>query len=609
MASRVRRMFEAIGGLGASLISSMPTLYPTKKIEVDRSRLAIPEAYVDPTRLFASGITMPYNPSVLVTRKGLRIFDLMKLDEAVKSCLTFKKYAISSAGWEIVSPADQQEDWEVTAFVRDNFNHIEGGVNEGIVRKILLGLDYGYSVSEKIYAEPGAADWAKGKLTLKKLNSAKPHYIDIDTDPYGDVLALLQRWVPGSLREVPLPPDKFVVYSHDKEFENPYGRSDLEACYRAWWVKDNAYKWLAVMLERYGMPPLFLFYNQNQYVDSELDELKKVVRSMQNATMGLIPRDDKESLEFWSANLAAGAKDVFLAALTRFDADISKGLLMPSLIGAGGEGGNQSGGGESRGSLARANVHFKNFLIVVRQIQDSVATNAINSQIIKQLCDLNFSGLKSYPTFRFMDPNDESESQIFELWSLLVAGKVVNRIADDEIHIRKALGFPENENPVIEPLPADVTAQAAIDAKAAMGGDKVPKDKQTPEMKKFAEENEGEWFFINGHPVCLHTYGYNPDESRVPPGNPDGGEWTSGGGGGNNMPKGFVAIRRWTAQDFRHAWKKEGMTEEKARDIAKSLRAQAEDNKGKDPMMHMIMKDHADNHERMADYIKSKKKP
>lgn len=484
---------------------------PLKASEGDLRR-DTPTAFVDPSRLFASGLFAPYNPSVLVTRKGLDIFDQMKLDEQVKMALGFKKLAALAPGWEIESPEGQDEKWEVTKFVKDVFTAIPEGFSAAL-EKIMRGMEYGYSVNEKIYAE--GTGLFEGKLVLKKLNECKPHYFDFELDQFGEVLSLIQRLVigqppsnGGNPSEPRFPPDKFVVYTYDKEFENPYGKSDLEAAYRAWWVKDNAYKWLAIMLERYGLPPLFLFYDPNAYVGNQVDELKKVVKGIQNATMGILPRGGKDALEFYTATVSAASKEIFLSALGRFDADIAKALLQPSHLGATTETKDQGSGG----SMARSNVHFKMFMFVIKELQNDVATRAINSQIIPQLCDLNFAGLKAYPKFRFLDVDDEAEIELFRLWSELVTGKVVGRTEDDEKHIRSSLGFPANDAITLEPLPSDATLDAERERLAAGGkpGDKtngkaVPKEKQTAEMQEFAEQHEGEWFMINGHPVCLRV--------------------------------------------------------------------------------------------------------
>lgn len=475
------------------------------KVPLRPNELFSARALVDPSRLIAGRFFYPFNPSVLVTRKGLGVFDQMKLDEQVKVCLAFKKNTVLQAGWEVVSPGDRPADWEVTQFLHDQFMHLPDGADD-FLRKILLGLDYGYSLTEKIF---GPVDWAPGKVGLVKATSIKPHYIDIQANQHGEVLGIIQRYVEPKLSPdeigrgvIPaMPPDKFILYTHDIEFENHYGRSELEAAYRPWWTKDNAYKWFAIMLERFGMPPLFFFYDPNTYQGGQLNELKNIIKAIKNATMGLLPRAKKDSLDIWSQQLAQQSKDVFLAALGRFDGDIASALLMPSLIGASSSGDQLQGG---KGSYARANIHFKNFLSVIRATQRNIATRAINGQFIRQLCDLNFPGLTSYPEFRFLDPDDETELTLFELWQKLVTSKVVNRIEDDEKHIRKSLGFPENDNPVIEPLPKrTLPGDGGDEEDDDEPPEAIPEPELSEDMRQFAAENAGVWLRINGHPMCF----------------------------------------------------------------------------------------------------------
>lgn len=488
------RAARAFANLGSTLAGNpvpmgFPFIDPRETVlRATQAQMTQALTFVDPSRLIAAKLFRPYNPSVLVTRKGLNVFDAMKQDEQVKACLMFRKHALLAPGWSIVSPADKPEDWEVTKFVRDCLEHLPGGMDRAL-RKILLGIDYGYSITEKVYG-PGEGE-LEGKVVLKSLNSAKPHYFDFEVDPHGKILGLLQRYVPGQQTQILLPPNKFIIYSHDTEFENAYGRSELEAVYRAWWVKDNAYKWLATLLERYGMPPLFLFYNPNDYQASDVSALKNIVKNIQNATLGVIPRSSKEGLEFWSANLTGNAKDVFVGAMSRFDEDIAKGLLQPSMIGFSTEG----GGGV--GSMARSNVHWKAFLFVVEATQRDVSMNAINDQLIPQLCDLNFPNLKTYPKFQFGRLDDKAEFQLFTTWDTLVKGKIVNRIPDDETHIRKSLGFPENDNPVIEaltPPPAPFGApEAPADPdqkKPAPGAEQKPAPKVEVDKPKVDGEKE-----------------------------------------------------------------------------------------------------------------------
>ncbi len=754
------------------------------------------QAYVDPSRLISRNLFTPYNPSLLVSRKGMAIYDEMKKDEQVKSALAFKKTAALSAGWEVVSPGDQPDDWEVTTFVRDAFTQFKGGWHTAL-KKMLRALDYGYclhgdtlihtlngnvKISELVGQRPWVFSWDgervrlgqatrvwltkrdaqcvrvsyfwyaggkrlmsdivctpehpimlrdgtyrkagdlraddrlmpfsqkatgeraflqvargygrsvwrrrshwvmeelghavaktnhvhhenghklddrpenlrvmdgrshaaehsarwfaeatpeqraqrsqrirearaahadelsamiseanrkswadpvvrakriagmlgkqhhsgwkhsdaarekisaakrayweakrqpdnhtvisvdpagtadvydmevpgfhnfsannivvhnsvtekvfadgqgvfEGKLVLDRLVELKPHYIDFTTDASGKVKSIDQMPVAGQQGNGSFHPLKFVHYVYDKEFENAYGKADLEAAYRPWWIKDNAYKWFSVMLERYGMSPLFAMYDPNQYSGNTLEELKKVVRNIQNATMGIIPRQNgNEGLEFWSQNLAGNSKEIFLSAMGRFDSDIAKALLQPTMLGFAQESGAY--GPTSGGSLARSNVSWRSFMMVVEELQRDLADDAINGQIIPQLCDLNYAGLKSYPVFRFMRLDNETEADLFRMWSELVAGKIVNRIEDDEQHIRKQLGFPPNDAPVLEELPGDALSKAKAEAPEPMPGEKpIPVDEKelSEAMRAFAEENDGVWYAVDGAFVC-----------------------------------------------------------------------------------------------------------
>ena len=456
---------------GASSFFAPPTMKEPSKADMQRAL-----AYVDPSRLTAQWNTTPYNPGWLVTRKGMQIYDTMKRDEQVKAALKFKTDSVLASGWEVVSPGDQDEDWEVTRFARDALNLLPGGWNTVLVNT-LSALAYGFSAQERLYEQRDVGEW-KGKLFLNRVQSIRPHFIDFVTDPFGQLLGVTQQ-LTGSVGD-PLPPAKFIIFSHTKEFGNFYGTSDLEACYRSWWTKDNAYKWLAITLERYGMAPLFAMYDPNSYQGNAVEELKKVVKNIQNASLGVIPRSTKDSLELWSQSLNKGSSELFLMALDRFDQHIARAILVPDLVGM------SSNTGQT-GSLARSRTNFDSFMQVVTQLQNDVAAQTMNAQVIPQLCDLNFPSLQSYPVFRFLPFSDDRRLELMTTWAALVGGQVVNKIEDDETHIRKVMGFPDNENP--EVLPNPVQPGGGDPSKVGPDGKPLVK-KPNPFEKKFEQDEE-----------------------------------------------------------------------------------------------------------------------
>ncbi len=375
--------------------------FKTKKELRQEIRVLYQEiALANPVRLFADGFQQ-YNPSLLVTRKGLEIFERMARDEQVKASLEFRKKATLAPGWEIVSPEGKGPDWEVRQFVEDSLSNLDAyglrnATTNEVLKAMLTSMDYGYSIAEKIFIKDGS------KITLKSIKSISPHYIMLKTDKYGN-LNYLGQYQEGysTIRQLPI--DKFLIHVNDMKFGNPYGHSELEAAYRPWLVKDNAYKWYAMFLERKGIPSMFAMYDPHKYQGQSLTDLRNVMVNMQGATTGTIPRSDKDTFDMWEPKegLAKDASSIFTKALETFNQDISKAILMPSNIGLGGD-------TERGGSYARSKVHFNSFILIVVDDREYVA-GTVNSQIIKPLVDLNYA-TDDYPVFRFLPDNPASIS-------------------------------------------------------------------------------------------------------------------------------------------------------------------------------------------------------
>jgi hypothetical protein len=175
--------------------------------------------------------------------------------------------------------------------------------------------------------------------------------------------------------------------------------------------------------------------------------------------------------------------------------------LVPTLIGM-----TQDEG--SVGSLARAQTQFGSFMRVIGEIQQDLA-GVVNHQIIPQLCDLNFPSLTTYPQFRFLPLPDEQRLQVMSTWAQLVGAGIVGRIEDDEQHIRKVLGFPENEEPVLQPMPKTSPSEegqppaAGEEQSPPAGAREIPPEEQTAEMRAFALQTGGVWYAMpGGGAVC-----------------------------------------------------------------------------------------------------------
>lgn len=451
-----------------------------------------------------------YNPSELISVKGYYVIDQMRKDDQVKAALAFKKQSVLAAGWHIVPPEGKPKDWAPKVEVEKALYNCEGGFSRSL-KEVMSALDYGFSVSEKVW------EVVEGKARLKKLATRKPYDLTMISDPHGNLTSVEQQ---GKA----LPLDKLVIYSYDSEFSNHYGRSDLEAAYRAWWTKNNAYKWMAMMLERLGIPPIFALYNSSVYTSDQQTKLHDILKSMQAATVGAIPRPDAKDLEMWAPELAGQVSTVFLPAMEFFNKDISRALLMPGLIGM-----TQD---DKQGSLARSQVHFDVFMLVLEDIRGQLS-ELVNERVIDDILAFNVTEQleeDDKPSFEFMPLTDNVRLEILAQWNALVAGGVAQPQDSDEVHIRSMLKFPPPDERDVEERAtrgAELAQALAPEPVAAPRGELVPEEKQSDEMKQFAEEHNGVWVYdAAGQAVCVEYAGW--DEAKHPrrgKGDPRGGEF------------------------------------------------------------------------------------
>ena len=290
------------------------------------------------------------------------------------------------------------------------------------------------SVGEILFNKIESGKFAK-KIGIRAIKAKRPHTINFVTDEFGNLEDNgVEITVTGTRKRFPT--NKFIIFSHQKEFSNHYGRSDLETVYRIWWIKENSYRWLAMLLERFGIPPVFILYNPNTLNNAQINKLLTVVERIQAATAGAIPRVDRDSIEMWTPQLAGQTDKVFIPAIEMFNRDIARGLLMPGLLGMTAD--------DREGSFARARVQFDVFLLIVERLRRQLEDTVVLDQIIKPLIDLNFD-VDEYPIFKFLPITDALRLDVMKQWGDFVEREVVIRQDADETHIRSSFGFPRLE--------------------------------------------------------------------------------------------------------------------------------------------------------------------
>jgi phage gp29-like protein len=368
-----------------------------------------------------------FNPDSLVGRKGLQVYDRMRIDDQVKSCMSLKKNATLHAGWFIEPASESTQDTEIAEFVEFNLNKLRGTFSNNL-KEIMTALDYGYSITEKVWKVVEEGNF-KGKWAYQALKTKQPHNFLFATDEFDNILpdGIINQTLGKQER---LPITKFIIYSYDQEFGDPYGRSDLRAAYRNWWSKDNILKFWNIFLERFGSPLIW-----GKYMNpSQQAELERVLKNLQNKTSITSPKQGGFEIELIeSQQKSGGGKSEYQEALEFHNKAISNALLVPSRVKDDGEG----------GARAEASVRFSAFLWTIGELQRVLEELIVDEQIIRDLVTLNFPNVQELPKFKFNPMTQEQKIEIATVFGELVQKGAISAELESENFVRRLLDFPE----------------------------------------------------------------------------------------------------------------------------------------------------------------------
>jgi len=366
------------------------------------------------------GRIVPYNPDDLIGMRGYAIYDQMQRDAQVQACLTIKKLAVLSRGWEVHPASSDARDVEVADFVRFALESMRGSILD-VLYNVLDALAKGFSVLEINYAFLDKGPHA-GRVGLASIKAKDPSTFAFDTDEFLNVRGL--KRTPRVSGSENLAPDKFVVYSYMPRYESPYGTSDLRAAYKHYWSKDILTRFMNLYLEKYGSPTAKGSYKRGTPKASQ-EELLGVISKIQQETAIVIPEDVQ--VELLEAH--RGGEAGYLQAIEFHDKQISRAILCQTLM---------TDEGTRVGSFALAKVHLDVLKMCLRKLKRDLEESVMGEQVIKRLVDYNFS-VAAYPTFSLGPLEDTDVAQLSGVVSQLVSGQIIK---PDEQWIRGYLGLP-----------------------------------------------------------------------------------------------------------------------------------------------------------------------
>lgn len=324
------------------------------------------------------------------------------------------------------------------------------------IAEIMTAAPFGFSLTEIIWKVSGR------EIGLGDLQTLHPSTIHLDLHRSGP-LKNQPRCAWQFFRrdkQVMLPLDKCILYSHGAVFGNAYGTSRLKRAYKSWYIKDKILMAWALCCERYGTPYTVGKTDASGVVTGADGKQISAVQNMLNVLNSFGPKgsgviDLKDLIEVTYAGSGYGTDFENLVAYC--NKMIYRAIGLPSLIADHGNSGSYSLGQQ----------HFKLFVLVLEKILFEVL-DVIIEQLIRPLVTMNFGQQDDYGDFNVEDFSPEDAKTIAETAEVLARSGFISaaKIEDCNI-IRERTGMPlwseEDFEPSVPPAVTDTEEEPSTD--------------------------------------------------------------------------------------------------------------------------------------------------
>lgn len=358
----------------------------------------------------------------IIKRKGWSTYKEMANDDQVKVCLEFKKVLVVGRTYEI-SPCDETPEAKKQAqFVEDVLERLP---MKQIFKEGVSAMEFGFSLAEQVFERDVWDEDGQTYIFIKKLAHRDPSTIELKMDENGNFLGARQR---SRAKYIELAPSKLWLFSHEPQFGNLYGTSDLRAAYRSWYAKKFVIQFWNVFLERMGSPLTTMKYPTG--ASPELKALlKKILTNLSSKTEILIP----EGVEINLVEATRGGNATYGEALAFHNASIARGILMAALLGANGDKPTQAADSQSF-------LHLRILFKLADEISQKFSQSFME-QVIRPLLAMNFETVEM-PNFIWQDYGQFEGMKVADEIRQLHAAGIIDMDQNDVNYVRSIMGLP-----------------------------------------------------------------------------------------------------------------------------------------------------------------------
>jgi len=330
------------------------------------------------TSLFGGNLSENEYNTDLRGSKGIAIYDKMRRSDArVASTLKYCELPLRAVTWSVEPASDDDKDKEIAQALEDNLF----GMSitwDSFLHHVLLMLPFGFSIFEKVW------DIRDGQVRYQKLAPRLPSTLyQWDLDENGGLKGIKQAtWKGGKYEIIPIPAEKLLVFTNEKEGSNFEGISILRTAYKHWYYKDNLYRIDGIAAERHalGIPHFTTPSNASKEEKDKLDEIGQRLYAQEQGFVRTA-----EGYTFEVKGLSGTIKDI-MPSIQHHDKKIAESVLADFIdLGAG-----------DRGSWALSKDKSSFFLMALKAVAVNIQ-DTMNAYAIPQWVDYNYPNVQAYP--------------------------------------------------------------------------------------------------------------------------------------------------------------------------------------------------------------------
>jgi phage gp29-like protein len=398
------------------------------------------------------GMYLP-NPDPVLKKLGkdVAVYKELLGDAHLGGCVTSRKAGTKSREWAVDRNKSRSKPAKV---IEAAFRNLD---IDRIVGEMLDAPLFGYRVMEVLWESSG------GYLLPRDVVGKPPQWFVFDEEA-----RLRFRTKQDYIRGEAVPDRKFLVVSHEADYENPYGFPALSRCFWPVTFKKGGIKFWVIFSEKYGMPYLVGKHPRGA-TTGEINKLLDMLENMVQDAIAVVPEDAEVDIK--EAGGKAASADIYEKLLSYCKGEISIALLGQNLT-------TEVKGG----SFAATTGHME----VRQDVVDGdrrLVEGAFN-HLISWIYEMNFAGGER-PVFSLYEEEDV-DAALADRDSKLMSG---GQVRFTKKYFQKAYGFDEEDIEIVPPAPpqpfmpafaesagdaatADlVRAQEAVDGSAPEGGD------------------------------------------------------------------------------------------------------------------------------------------